>query len=457
MENNTLNFTPYKLINQNNKSFIFISENNLIYEVDDKIINILSKEGKNYIDAYNELKDSFNNKKEFLNLIKNLEDNEFILKNKKDNKIILNKEDIGSLKSLTLMLVQGCNMGCSYCFGDSGEYNNKGEMSFNTAKDAIDFLVNNSPNKEKNLQITFFGGEPLLKIDLIKQIVNYCKKIEKKSNKKFEFSMTTNGTLLNEEIEKYLIDNNVFIQLSIDGDKETHDKNRYFKSKLGSYDLIIKNTDNLRKNNLISARATITKYNLGLVEIFNHLDQLGFSFVAMAPAHNLLSEDDYEVLKKETSRLIHYFEFLIKNNQINKASRIKFQWDDLNKIHSGYKRLMPCGVGRNMVAVDINGELYPCHRFVGCDEFKIGTIVEKTINNINFINSINVLNQSKCNKCWIKNLCIGGCPHESYSITGKIGGYNKQYCELNLNKFELMLQVYLRLTDKEKEKIFKKL
>jgi uncharacterized protein len=427
-----------------------------IFEIDDKVEKVLKLSGMSFevmkvslegICTIEELKDCLS-----------LMENEMFLKTKEnDIKLVrnLNPEIDNRIMCVTLMLIQECNMKCKYCFAGDGEYHDKGRMSLSIAKKSIDFLINSSDDLDE-IQVSLFGGEPLLAMPLIRELVEYIKIKERETKKKIYIGMTTNGTLITKEIEKFLIENRINIQISIDGDKKTHDSNRYFKYRAGSYDKVIEKTKSMREKKLLTARATITDEGLDILKTFYHLDSLGFRGIAIAPANNLLSKKSYEILLDNQIKYIREFERLVKKERLDLAKKMTMTMSMLQKIHYGSIRFLVCGVGRNAYAIDINGDIYPCHRFVSNKEFKLGDIFNGVKNRNSFINKVLVLNHRQCNNCWAKNLCLGSCPHENLMATGSIQQSSDQNCNLIKSMYEEAIKVYLNLTEEEKREIFSK-
>lgn len=450
-----IEFQPFKLIEENNKIFLFAIENNGLYEIENKTIAILEQEGKSYENAYNSVAKQYE-RDEFESIIKNMHDCGFLKKEEVNCEYVKpqpNTDDNGYIKALTLMIVQECNLRCTYCYGDGGEYSDKGKMEREIAIKSVDFLIENSIDKK--LLIAFLGGEPLMNFQLIREVIEYCKEKEKEIDKTFGFTMTTNGTIMNDEIERFLRENHVSVQISIDGKRDIQDKNRHYSKGSGSYDIVINKTKNMREDNLLSARATITNINLDLVENFEHLENMGFKSIPMAPAHNLLSDNDYKKLINESQKLIKLLEELIKKGNYKKASKIRIYWNGLSKIHNATNRNLPCGVGRNTYTVDINGDLYPCHRFVANKEYKIGDIKKGVEKRTEFLREIDISNHEQCERCWAKNLCVGSCPNENLVETGSTQISSTRNCEFVKSIFEELLKVYIRLTENEKQTMFK--
>ncbi len=261
-----LNFYSFEIFEENDKKYIYVNNTNGLFEIDNVTLELLKQNGKSINEAYENIKNMISYD-DFNKTIENMKKYKFII-TENDKKESKEYRFSKSVSAITLFVIQDCNLRCTYCYGDGGQYCDHGKMSIETAKKAVDFLVEQS--ETDNLDIAFFGGEPLLNMPLIKYVIKYTKQIEEKSNKKFSFCMTTNGTLLTSEIEKYLLDNKVSIQISFDGNKEIQDKNRFFANGKGSYDLVVEKTKKLRDKKQISCRGTITNVSLNLKKSFGH-------------------------------------------------------------------------------------------------------------------------------------------------------------------------------------------
>lgn len=449
-----LEFYPYQVFNIGGRIYLYTINAGGIFEIDERTLEIIELEGKEIDQVYNKVKDKFT-REEFDELIDSMKQGEFI-------KTIVIQDIVNSsmdeqinkkISSVTLMLVQECNLRCKYCYGEDGEYHDKGVMSQDVAFGAIDFLVENSDSER--LSVIFFGGEPLLNLSLIKKVISYCRDKELFTYRKFDFTMTTNGTLLNDEVENYLIENHVSVQISIDGAKEEHDRNRFNAKGRGSYDTIIENTGSMRRKYLLNARATVTKDNMDLIKIFEHLKSLNFKNIPISFAQNLMDNQDYEKLTSKNTELILYFENLIKEQRYREAASMTIIWSALQKINSAGVRYLPCGIASNMIAIDINGDLYPCHRFVSSKLHVIGNIFSGYNGRDMFIENLNLYKHDQCHDCWAQNLCLGGCPNENYSNTGDMHVSSERNCKMTKKMYEDLIGVYLRLSDEEKEIIFK--
>ncbi|MCR3758710.1 SPASM domain-containing protein [Clostridium felsineum] len=438
-----INFSEFKIFNENNGIYVYSIENNKIFEIDKKTELLLQQNGKKYEDICLTLNNVFS-KKELDNLLKKMEDQNFI---KNTNNSLKSKKfniETSNISSITLMLIQKCNLKCSYCYGQNGTYNDSGVMSIETAQKSIDLLITKSKNC--NLSICFFGGEPLLKFDLIKKIVSYCHKKETETDKRFRFTMTTNGTLLNKEIEEFIIENNIRLQISIDGNKTIHDSNRYFDNKRGSHDIILTNTKNLRSMGLLSARATITGKYMDIKNIYNYLSSLNFYEVSISPAFNLLTREEYTELAKSYIAFYLDMEKRIKEKRYKEVQKNKQFIKELKQIHYSIPRKVSCGAGITMNAVDIHGDIYPCHRFVNYKDYSIGTIWSNNSKQNTFLENTMFNNKKNCFYCWARNLCISGCPSTNLSVTGNTTSIYEPFCDYIKKVKEELIKIYLRLS-----------
>lgn len=349
------------------------------------------------------------------------------------------------------MISQECNLRCKYCYGKDGEYSNKGKMDFSIAKKAINYFVDQAPSDK--LSICFFCGEPLVNFSLMKEVVAYVREIEKRTDKKFTFSMTTNATLINEEIRAFIKENNISITVSIDGDRDMNDANRFYANKHGIYDDIKNNISDIKT--YMIARATIATPNLDVSKSITHLvEEFGFGSVAWAEADNLLSDEDYKVVKKSTLILIDKLERLIRDGQFELVKKYHSFMNMLNKFNSDGIRSKGCGAGSNLMAVDIGGKIYPCHRFVGLEKFIVGDVMDDKKENADFYSLVDLGNFEKCQSCIAKSICGGGCINENYYSTESINEPSENHCKFRVEIVDRMLEVYIRLDEVSKKWLF---
>lgn len=354
------------------------------------------------------------------------------------------------VKAMCLLIAQDCNMRCKYCFAETGEYGlgKRMLMSLETAKKAIDFLVEKSANR-KNLEVDFFGGEPLLNFDVVKKTVEYARSLEKKFDKNFRFTITTNGLLLDDDKIDFINKEMYNVVLSIDGRKEVNDRMRPLAGGQGSYDKITKKYADLvskRGDKDYYVRGTYTKYNLDFSNDVMHLRDLGFEQISVEPVvadkstpYALSATDlpqifeEYEkladkILKyKKEKGFINFFHFML----------------DLDQGPCAIKRLRGCGSGNEYVAVSPEGDIYPCHQFVGIEEYKMGNLDEHTFNYDikNEFAAAHVYTKSDCKKCWAKFYCSGGCNANNYIYCGDIHKPHKLSCEIQKKRLECAIML----------------
>lgn len=359
------------------------------------------------------------------------------------------------VKALCLHVAHDCNLACKYCFAGEGEYHGeRGMMTAEVGKAAIDFLIKNSANR-KNIEVDFFGGEPLMNFEVVKQVVDYARSKEEEADKNFRFTMTTNGVLLNDEIIDYLNENMYNVVLSLDGRKEVNDKMRPTPNGKGSYDVILPKFRKLvekRGNKQYYIRGTFTHHNLDFASDVTHMADAGFDEVSVEPVvapnhmdYALGVEDietickEYEILAKEMLRrhkngkCFNFFHFMI----------------DLTGGPCVHKRLAGCGSGTEYLAATPNGELYPCHQFVGMPEFKMGDVWEGVTNTSRReeFGKCNVYSKDECTHCWAKFYCSGGCAANSFNFHGNINDVYEIGCELQKKRLECAIGLKAELSE----------
>ncbi len=357
------------------------------------------------------------------------------------------------VKALCLHIAHDCNLKCKYCFADEGEYHGKRElMSLEVGKKSLDFLVANSGNRV-NLEVDFFGGEPLMNFDVVKGIVAYGRELEKTVNKKFRFTLTTNGMLLNDDVMEFADKEIHNVVLSIDGRKEVNDRVRPDFGNNGSYDRIVPKFQDMaeRRNQLgYYVRGTFTRYNLDFSKDVLHLADLGFKQISVEPvvasteADYHLRESDLPTIFKEYENLA--FEMIKRKKKGEEFNFFHFMID-LEGGPCVKKRLVGCGAGTEYLAVTPTGDLYPCHQFVGeGDEFKVGTVDTGVTNKeqVCEFGKCNVYAKPECKDCWNKFYCSGGCAANAYQQNGNILDPYAVGCELQKKRTEcaIMLKVH---------------
>ncbi len=361
------------------------------------------------------------------------------------------KKRQGVLKAICLHVAHDCNLACKYCFAGKGEYDGpKGLMSFETGKRALDFLVEQSGTRH-NLEVDFFGGEPLLNWDVCKKLVEYGRSIEKKYNKNFRFTVTTNGVLLNDEIMDFCNKEMGNVVLSLDGRKETHDRLRITRKNTGSYDMIIdkfKKFVQSRNQKDYYMRGTYTHFNTDFSKDIIHMADEGFKELSIEPVvcdpseDYALKESDLPVLKEQYEILAN--EMLRRYRKGNGFTFYHYMID-LDAGPCIVKRVSGCGVGTEYMAVTPDGELYPCHQFVGDEKFLLGDIWNgvKNRNVLEQFENCNVYSHKECKDCFAKLYCSGGCAANAYHSTGSVSGVYEFGCELHRKRIEcaVMLKV----------------
>ena len=359
------------------------------------------------------------------------------------------------VKALCLHIAHDCNLACKYCFAEEGEYHGRRElMSFEVGKKALDFLVANSGNRV-NLEVDFFGGEPLMNWDVVKQLVEYGRSLEEPNNKKFRFTLTTNGVLLNDEIMEYLNKEMSNVVLSLDGRKEVNDRMRPFRTGKGSYDLIVPKFQKLadsRNQTNYYVRGTFTRDNLDFSEDVKHFADLGFKQMSIEPVVGP-EEDPYSIREEDLPKIMEEYDKLaleyIKREKEGNGFNFFHFMIDLNQGPCVYKRLSGCGSGTEYLAVTPWGDFYPCHQFVGNEKFLMGNVDEgitRTDIREEFKNS-NVYSKEKCKKCFAKFYCSGGCAANSYNFHGNINDAYDVGCELQRKRIECAIMIKAALAE----------
>ncbi len=361
------------------------------------------------------------------------------------------------VKALCLHIAHDCNLACKYCFAEEGEYHGKRElMSFEVGKAALDFLVRESGNR-RNLEVDFFGGEPTLNFQVVKDLVAYGRSLEAPHNKKFRFTLTTNGVRLDDEIMDFANREMDNVVLSIDGRKEVHDYMRPFPNGSGSYDLVVpkyRRFADSRGQQRYYVRGTFTRHNPDFAQDVIHLMELGFKQISVEPvvapeeADYAIREEDLPQLYAEYDRLAQ--EILRRHKNGEDFNFFHFMID-LEGGPCVAKRLSGCGSGTEYLAVTPWGDLYPCHQFVGNDRFYMGNVFEGVTRQeiVSDFKSCNVYSKEKCRGCFARFYCSGGCAANSYNFHGSIHDTYDIGCALQKKRVEcaIMIQAALACAD----------
>ena len=361
------------------------------------------------------------------------------------------------VKALCLHVAHTCNLNCEYCFASQGKYHgDRALMSFEVAKQAIDFLIENSGSR-KNLEVDFFGGEPLMNFEVVKEITAYCRSIEKEKGKNFRFTLTTNGVLLDDEVIDFANRECHNVVLSLDGRKEVHDRLRKTVNGKGSYDVIVPKFQHFvekRGNKGYYIRGTFTHNNTDFTNDIFHMADLGFTELSMEPVV-CPPGDPYALTYDDLPVLFEQYEILAKDmlRREKEGNPITFYHYmlDLNSGPCIYKRISGCGSGTEYMAVTPWGDLYPCHQFVGNPDYLLGNVFDGVTNPDvqNEFKLCNAYARPDCQDCWAKLYCSGGCAANAYHATGSVTGTYQYGCELFKKRIEcaIMMKVAQAETD----------
>ena len=377
------------------------------------------------------------------------DEGELFTKDSYENYIMDFKKRPTVVKALCLHIAHDCNLACRYCFAEEGEYHGRRAlMSYETGKAALDFLIANSGNR-RNLEVDFFGGEPLMNWQVVKDLVAYGREQEKIHDKNFRFTLTTNGVLLDDEIMEFANKEMANVVLSIDGRKEVHDHMRPFRRGDGSYDLIVPKFQKFaesRNQEKYYVRGTFTHHNLDFSEDVLHLADLGFKQISVEPVV-AQPEEEYALREEDLPKLFEEYDKLAAQMVERKKAGEDFNFFhfmiDLEGGPCVAKRLSGCGSGTEYLAVTPWGDLYPCHQFVGNEKFLMGNVkdgITRTDIRDEF-KCCNVYAKEKCRNCFAKFYCSGGCAANSYNFHGDIKDAYDLGCELQKKRIECAIMI----------------
>lgn len=362
------------------------------------------------------------------------------------------------VKAMCLNIAHDCQLRCKYCFASTGDFGQGRKlMTLETGKHAIDFLLENSGDRT-NLELDFFGGEPLMNFKVVKQIVEYARSREAEYNKKFRFTITTNGLLLDDDKIEFINKEMSNVVLSIDGRKEINDYFRVLPNGQGCYDMILPKYKKLvegRGDKEYYVRGTFTNKNLDFSNDVFALYEAGFDQISVEPVVG--EGDEYALTEKELHAVFKEYENLANRILENEKKGGKFNFFhfmiDLDQGPCAIKRLRGCGCGNDYVAITPDGDIYPCHQFVGMEEYKMGNIDEGTFNQemkADFANC-HVYSKPECRKCWAKFYCSGGCNANNYQYMGDVRSAHKISCELEKKRLECAIMLKAVRTFGEQE------
>ena len=361
----------------------------------------------------------------------------------------LKRKTSGVVKALCLHVAHTCNLNCAYCFASQGKY--QGEraiMSLEVGKRALDFLIENSHGR-RNLEVDFFGGEPLMNFDMIKELVAYARVREKECGKNFRFTLTTNGVLVDDDVIEFSNKEMSNVVLSLDGRKEVHDRYRVDYAGVGSWEKIVPKFQrfvSMRGGKNYYMRGTFTHANPDFLEDIKEMLSLGFTELSMEPVvcapsdPSALTEEDKAIVFEQYEKLAA---LMLERRREGKPFTFYHYMIDLKGGPCIYKRVSGCGSGTEYMAVTPWGDLYPCHQFVGDEKFKLGNIWDGVTNTavVGEFASCNVYSRPECADCWAKLYCSGGCAANAYHATGSVSGVYKYGCELFRKRMECAIML----------------
>ncbi|MBQ8550070.1 MAG: thioether cross-link-forming SCIFF peptide maturase [Clostridia bacterium] len=362
---------------------------------------------------------------------------------------VLKAKTAGVVKALCLHIAHTCNLNCEYCFASQGKYHGeRAVMSFEVGKRALDFLVEQSGSR-RNLEVDFFGGEPLMNFEVVKQLVEYARSIEKEKGKNFRFTLTTNGLLIDDDVIDFCNKEMCNVVLSLDGRKEVHDRYRVDYAGNGSWDRIVPKFQKLveaRGGKNYYMRGTFTHRNPDFLKDIEQMLELGFTELSMEPVvcapgdPSELTDEDLPIVCDQYEKLA---ELMIKRDGEGKPFTFYHYMIDLKGGPCIYKRISGCGSGTEYMAVTPWGDLYPCHQFVGDEKYLLGNIWEGVNNKtaIEEFASCNVYARPDCRDCWAKLYCSGGCAANAYHSTGSVKGIYEYGCKLFRKRMECAIMV----------------
>lgn len=434
---------------QGDNAFVLDVNTGAVHIVDDLVYDLVDDNGLRDKEVIiNELKDKYDEKEisEAYDEIKQLVDDEMLYtKDMYEDIAHSSMDDRDYIKAVCLNIIHGCNLRCKYCFADEGEYHgHKGVMDIETAKKAIDYVVKRS-GPRRNIEIDLFGGEPTLIMDTIKEIIAYARENEKKWNKNIRFTMTTNATLLNDEMMDYMDKEMGNIILSLDGRQEVNDNVRIKVDGSGSYDDILPNIKKMvakrNKDKMFYVRGTFTRANTDFYEDVMAMANEGFREISIEPVvlpdeHPLsLREEDLPTIFENYDKL--YDEMARRKREGDEFRFYHFNVD-LNGGPCVYKRISGCGAGFEYVAITPQGEVYPCHQFVGKEEYKLGTIDDDSYDKdlAKKFKMAHIYNKPKCRDCWARFYCSGGCQANNINFNGDINVPYEIGCKMQKKRIE---------------------
>lgn len=434
---------------QGDNCFVLDVNTGAVHVVDELVYDLVDDNGlrdKNTV--VNELKSKYDEKElsEAYDEIKQLVDEDMLYtKDMYEDIAHSSMDDRDYIKAVCLNIIHGCNLRCKYCFADEGEYHgHKGVMDIETAKKAIDYVVKRS-GPRRNIEIDLFGGEPTLIMDTIKEIIKYARDNEEAWKKNIRFTMTTNATLLNDEMMEFMDKEMGNIILSLDGRKEVNDNVRIKVDGSGSYDDILPNIKKMverrNKDKMFYVRGTFTRANTDFYEDVMEMAKEGFREISIEPVvlpgeHPLsLREEDLDTIFENYDKL---YDEMVRRKREGDEFRFYHFNVDLNGGPCVYKRISGCGAGFEYVAITPQGDVYPCHQFVGKEEYKLGTIFDDSYDKElgREFKKAHIYNKPKCKDCWARFYCSGGCQANNVNFNGDIHVPYEIGCKMQKKRIE---------------------
>lgn len=435
---------------QGDNYFVLDVNTGAVHVVDELVYDILDDDKlKKKIDVMNELKGKYNEEdiSEAYDEIQELaEDGVLYSPDQYEEIAHSSMDDRDYIKAVCLNIIHGCNLRCKYCFADEGEYHgHKGVMSVDTAKKAIDYVIKRS-GPRKNIEIDLFGGEPTLIMDTIKEIIQYARDNEKKWNKNIRFTMTTNATLLNDEMMDFMDKEMGNIILSLDGRKEVNDRVRIKADGSGSYDDILPNIKKMiskrTKGKTYYVRGTFTRDNVDFYEDVVSMLNEGFREISIEP---VVLEDGHPLAIREEDIpeiFDNYDKLYNEMARRKREGKDEFTFYHFNIDLQGgpcvYKRISGCGSGFEYVAITPQGDVYPCHQFVGKEEYKLGSVFDDTYDAElgKKFKKAHIYNKPKCRECWARFYCSGGCQANNVNFNGDMNIPYEIGCKMQKKRIE---------------------
>lgn len=445
---------------QGGEYYILDVNTGAVHIVDELVYDLLSEDKLKSQEELIELfKDKYSREDiiEVYNEILQLIEEELLYSGDSYESIALKSQDSKDfIKALCLNITHDCNLRCKYCFADEGKYHGARKiMSLEVAKKAIDFVIAHS-GPRKNIEIDLFGGEPLIALKEIKEIIKYAREQEKIHNKVIRFTMTTNATLLNEETMEYMDKEMGNIVLSIDGRKEVNDKARTKVDGSGTYEAILPRIKEMvekrDKSKSYYVRGTFTRDNIDFYNDIKHLADLGFKEISVEPVV-LPDEHEMSIRREDLPVIFENYDKLYEDmlERYEKGNEFKFYHFNID-LQGGpcvYKRISGCGAGHEYIAVTPDGDIYPCHQFVGNTDFKIGTVFDKDENLNSKIGkgfkNAHIYNKPICRECWARFYCSGGCQANNYNFNGDMHVPYEIGCEMQKKRIECAIALKAKL------------